>query len=109
MDKILHDPQAPKLWELWYIPSNGSCKILSINSIYIIESKLYIRKLLPFYTVCANVAQVSQELVPKTLRDPDLRLAPFNAQGEEASMEHAQRPEQVDRWIGGSTPKRITL
>ena len=20
MDKILHDPKDPKLWELWYIP-----------------------------------------------------------------------------------------
>ena len=33
MDKILHDPQDPKLWELWYIPYNGSCRILSISSI----------------------------------------------------------------------------
>ena len=33
MDKILHDPKDPKLWELWYIPYNGSCRILSINSI----------------------------------------------------------------------------
>ena len=31
MDKILHDPKGPKLWELWYIPYNGSCRILSIN------------------------------------------------------------------------------
>ena len=31
MDKILHDPKDPKLWELWYIPSNGYCRILSIN------------------------------------------------------------------------------
>ena len=31
MDKILHDPKDPKLWELWYIPYYGSCKILSIN------------------------------------------------------------------------------
>ena len=23
MDKILHDPKDPKLWELWYIPFNG--------------------------------------------------------------------------------------
>ena len=23
MDKILHDPKDPNLWELWYIPSNG--------------------------------------------------------------------------------------
>ena len=23
MDKILHDPMDPKLWELWYIPYNG--------------------------------------------------------------------------------------
>ena len=22
MDKILHDPKDPKLWELWYIPYN---------------------------------------------------------------------------------------
>ena len=31
MDKILHDPKDPKLWEIWYIPYNGSCRILSIN------------------------------------------------------------------------------
>ena len=31
MDKILHDPKDPKLWELWYISYNGSCRILSIN------------------------------------------------------------------------------
>ena len=31
MDKILHDPKDPKLWELWYIPYYGSCRILSIN------------------------------------------------------------------------------
>ena len=23
MDKILHDPKDPTLWELWYIPYNG--------------------------------------------------------------------------------------
>ena len=23
MDKILHDPKNPKLWELWYIAYNG--------------------------------------------------------------------------------------
>ena len=23
MDKILHDPKDPKLWELWYIPYTG--------------------------------------------------------------------------------------
>ena len=32
MDKILHDPKDSKLWELWYIPYNGECRILSINS-----------------------------------------------------------------------------
>ena len=31
MDKILHDLKDPKLWELWYIPYYGSCRILSIN------------------------------------------------------------------------------
>ena len=31
MDKILHDPKDPKLWELWYIPYYGYCRILSIN------------------------------------------------------------------------------
>ena len=31
MDKILHDPKDPKLWELGYIPYYGSCRILSIN------------------------------------------------------------------------------
>ena len=24
MDKILHDPMDPKLWELWYIPIMGN-------------------------------------------------------------------------------------
>ena len=24
MDKILHDPKDPKLWELWYIPYMGN-------------------------------------------------------------------------------------
>ena len=33
MDKILHDPKDPKLWELWYIPHYGSCRILSISRI----------------------------------------------------------------------------
>ena len=23
MDKVLHDPKDPKLWELWYIPYYG--------------------------------------------------------------------------------------
>ena len=32
MDKILHDPKDPKLWELWYIPYSGYCRILSISS-----------------------------------------------------------------------------
>ena len=27
----MHDPKDPKLWELWYIPYNGSCRILSIH------------------------------------------------------------------------------
>ena len=31
MVQILHDPKDPKLWELWYIPYYGSCRILSIN------------------------------------------------------------------------------
>ena len=31
MDKILHYLKDPKLWELWYIPYYGSCRILSIN------------------------------------------------------------------------------
>ena len=31
MDKILHYFKYPKLWELWYIPYYGSCRILSIN------------------------------------------------------------------------------
>ena len=34
MDKILHDLKDSKLWELWYIPYNGYCRILSINSIF---------------------------------------------------------------------------
>ena len=33
MDKILHYFKYPKLWELWYIPYDGSCRILSINRI----------------------------------------------------------------------------
>ena len=32
MDKILHDLKDSKLWELWYIPYNGYCRILSISS-----------------------------------------------------------------------------
>ena len=32
MDKILHDLKDSKLWEIWYIPYNGCCRILSINS-----------------------------------------------------------------------------
>ena len=32
MDKILHDLKDSKLWELWYTPYYGSCRILSINS-----------------------------------------------------------------------------
>ena len=35
MDKILHDPKDSKLWELWYIPYYGSCRILSINRVRI--------------------------------------------------------------------------
>ena len=31
MDKILHDPKDPKLWELWYIPYNGLCRIYIIH------------------------------------------------------------------------------
>ena len=31
MDKILHDLKDPRLWELWYIPYFGSCRILAIN------------------------------------------------------------------------------
>ena len=34
MDKILHDLKDSKLWELWYIPYNGYCRILSINSTF---------------------------------------------------------------------------
>ena len=30
--KILHDLKDPKLWELWYTPYNGQCRILSIIS-----------------------------------------------------------------------------
>ena len=33
LDKILHDLKDSKLCELWYIPYNGYCRILSINSI----------------------------------------------------------------------------
>ena len=32
MDKILHDPKDPRLWEIWSIPYYGSCRILSISS-----------------------------------------------------------------------------
>ena len=31
MVKILHYLKDPKLWELQYIPSYGSCRILTIN------------------------------------------------------------------------------
>ena len=43
MDKILHDPKDPKLWELWYIPYNGKCRILSINSIISETSSMQMR------------------------------------------------------------------
>ena len=33
MAKILHDLKDSKLWEIWYIPYNGYCRILSISSI----------------------------------------------------------------------------
>ena len=42
MDKILHDPKDLKLWELWYIPYYGSCRILSINRNYRVLKKVYI-------------------------------------------------------------------
>ena len=32
MDKILHYLKDPKLWELWYIPYYGSCRILGLGS-----------------------------------------------------------------------------
>ena len=39
MDKILHYLKDPKLWELWYIPYYGSCRILSINrSTHVVEA-----------------------------------------------------------------------
>ena len=37
MDKILHYFKYPKLWELWYIPYYGSCRILSISPSLAIE------------------------------------------------------------------------
>ena len=39
MDKILHDPKDPKLWELWYIPYNGQCRILPINRMTEIKAR----------------------------------------------------------------------
>ena len=41
MDKILHDPKDPKLWELCYIPYSGSCRILSINSSMELDPKIH--------------------------------------------------------------------
>ena len=40
MDKILHDPKDTKLWELWYIPYNGQCRILSINRVTLLMDEL---------------------------------------------------------------------
>ena len=31
MIKILHYLKDPKLWELWYIPNSGQCRIYIIN------------------------------------------------------------------------------
>ena len=33
MDKILHGPKDPKLWELWYIPYYGSCRIYNYSTL----------------------------------------------------------------------------
>ena len=46
MDKILHDPKDPKLWELWYIPYYGSCRILSINRMKVPARDLRFRGLM---------------------------------------------------------------
>ena len=40
MDKILHDPKDPKLWELWYIPYYGSCRILSISRKVVVAGRV---------------------------------------------------------------------
>ena len=61
MDKILHDPKDPKLWELWYIPYYGSCRILSINriSMYLTlrggETWLPFNTLSPFVTFAPSL------------------------------------------------------
>ena len=46
MDKILHDPKDPTLWEVWYIPYYGSCRILSINRrVYILGFRIRVQGL----------------------------------------------------------------
>ena len=58
MDKILHDPKDPKLWELWYIPYTGSCRILSINR----RAPLY-----PGISRCATLIEGPQHGAPVRL------------------------------------------
>ena len=47
MDKILHYFKYPKLWELWYIPYYGSCRILSINRTTHLEYKRHKAEMKP--------------------------------------------------------------
>ena len=49
MDKILHCFKYPKLWELWYIPYNGSCRILSINRTEVVAEVPIVSIVVPFF------------------------------------------------------------
>ena len=64
MVKILHYLKDPKLWELWYIPSNGSCRILSINR----SSEQELRKKACRFGRCffdGSLRHVAQSQTPK--------------------------------------------
>ena len=77
MDKILHDPKDAKLWELWYIPYNGYCRILSINRMSINKNKESQKRLSDFQTKTLSLKSqtpqtqaefVSQPLTPQKPR-----------------------------------------
>ena len=61
MDKILRDLKDPKLWELWYIPYYGQCRILSISCM-----KKCSKELNPFS------ARALLDLKPQTANPPTL-------------------------------------
>ena len=72
MDKILHYLKDPKLWELWYIPYYGSCRILSINR----RSDRYIR-----YTIIYSLPLSGPAPGPSVLKTLAPKFGSFRKQG----------------------------